>query len=198
MSSSGSDPTAAPPSPPPPDSYPRALHNLSLACLVLCPALIALPPRRFDLFTASLGAATVLSANHLHRERYQMGFLGRLAGQHRTAESSSSSSSLPTERAREFQAAFRARNPIVPEEKKGLGEKLWYGGADKRDWKEKRDREVMEKFEQGKGIGDVIMDQIWEVWNWGRGESSEEEIIRLRTASTRVRWCSPRGLRLRS
>lgn len=34
-------------------------------------------------------------------------------------------------------------------------------------WKENRLREEREALEEGKGYGDIIMEQIWEVWNWG-------------------------------
>lgn len=55
-----------------------------------------------------------------------------------------------------------------------MGAKVWYGSEDRDGWKEKRDREVKEKFDEGKGIGDVIMDQIWEVWTWGKSEEKKD------------------------
>ena len=44
--------------------------------------------------------------------------------------------------------------------------KAWMGG-EKAGWKERRLAEEQEKISQGEGYGDMIMDQIWEVWNWG-------------------------------
>jgi len=90
-----------------------------------------------------------------------------------------SGGSLPTERAKEFQARFKAERELQDQgrEEGALG-KIWYGDENPRDWKEKREKELHEKFEQGKGIADVIMDQIWEVWNWkgsGKPESMEEK-----------------------
>lgn len=35
------------------------------------------------------------------------------------------------------------------------------------DWKSERLREEREKLARGEGYGSLIMDQIWEVWNWG-------------------------------
>lgn len=61
------------------------------------------------------------------------------------------------------------------EEEKELGilQRLWIGGEG-RDWKKKRDQREKEALEEGKGYGDLIMDQIWEVWN--RGEKKMEEV----------------------
>ncbi|KAF2147901.1 hypothetical protein K461DRAFT_233728 [Myriangium duriaei CBS 260.36] len=138
------------------------LHNLSLACLVVCPLLIALPSRRFDLFTGSLGATALLSANHLHRESYGVSIGGRLVGQ-----------TTPEPGAEPTQQTSAAGKSFSKGEKRSLGDRLWYGEEEKEGWKEKRNREIKEKFEQGKGIGDVIMDQIWEVWNWGREKKED-------------------------
>lgn len=177
------------------DSYGKTLHILSWSCLILCPILIALPPRKLDLFTSCLGLGTVLSANKIHRDRYGTGILARInnplslqpinsasltTNTSNVGETSFvSGGSLPTERAKEFQARFKAERELQDQgrEEGALG-KIWYGDENPRDWKEKREKELHEKFEQGKGIADVIMDQIWEVWNWkgsGKPESMEEK-----------------------
>lgn len=59
--------------------------------------------------------------------------------------------------------------------RKGL-EKVWMG-SEKPGWRERRLAEEQEKISQGEGYGGMIMDQIWEVWNWGkeRGEELEEK-----------------------
>jgi hypothetical protein len=58
---------------------------------------------------------------------------------------------------------------------KGL-QTVWMGG-EKAGWKERRLAEEQEKISQGEGYGGMIMDQIWEVWNWGKekGEELEEK-----------------------
>jgi len=38
----------------------------------------------------------------------------------------------------------------------------------KADWKVARDAREKEALEEGRGYGGLIVDQIWEVWNWGR------------------------------
>lgn len=58
------------------------------------------------------------------------------------------------------------------EKEKGLLEKVWMGGESE-DWKAKRDERERKALEEGKGYGDLIMDQIWDVWNWGQTKTEE-------------------------
>lgn len=55
----------------------------------------------------------------------------------------------------------------------GQLQKVWMGG-EKAGWKERRLAEEQEKISKGEGYGGMIMDQIWEVWNWGK-ETAEED-----------------------
>lgn len=52
--------------------------------------------------------------------------------------------------------------------------KVWMG-SEKPGWKERRLAEEQEKIFQGEGYGSMIMDQIWEVWNWGKEKGEELE-----------------------
>lgn len=54
-------------------------------------------------------------------------------------------------------------------ESMGIMEKLWLGGED-RDWKEKRNKREKEALESGKSYGDLIADQVSEVWGKWRGK----------------------------
>ncbi|PBP17149.1 hypothetical protein BUE80_DR012060 [Diplocarpon rosae] len=62
------------------------------------------------------------------------------------------------------------------EEEKGLLRKVWYG-AEGPDWKAKRDKREKEALEQGRGYGGLIVDQIYEVWGWGKGKAEEVKEI---------------------
>ncbi|AEO56139.1 hypothetical protein MYCTH_2300706 [Thermothelomyces thermophilus ATCC 42464] len=101
-----------------------------------------------------------------------------------SSESSSSSSkvgfmhNLPTERAarnKELMEAERRRRAeaegkeYVPKKKApgSLWERLWMGGEEE-GWKERRLEEERRAIESGKGYGDLIADQVTEVW---RGKS---------------------------
>ena len=92
------------PTPEETQSYTTTLHRAALGTLVVAPALALLPPRKLDLFTLSLGGMTVFSANHLYRERY-----GRSIWERAAASSVQGDSSLPTERAREYNRQHRLR-----------------------------------------------------------------------------------------
>ena len=55
---------------------------------------------------------------------------------------------------------------------RGLLEKVWMGGEPD-DWKAKRDQKEKEALEEGRGYGGLIMDQIYEVWGWGKEKTEE-------------------------
>jgi hypothetical protein len=164
--------------------------------VVAAPILIALPPRKLDLYTVALSGAFVGSANALYRENNPRG-LGILddiqkqifAPKQRSDAPSAAGSSgmfngLPTERAMEVQARLRAAREASLSgdelekyraarhaQDRSMGEKIWLGGETE-GWKERRLREEQKALEEGKGYGDLIMDHIWEVWNWGQRRPS--------------------------
>ena len=62
----------------------------------------------------------------------------------------------------------------APSKLEAAAKELWMGG-EKEGWKERRLKEEQEKISQGEGYGSMIMDQIWEVWNWGEKKGEELE-----------------------
>ena len=77
------------------------------------------------------------------------------------------------------------------EEAKGVLEKMWLGGEGE-DWKKKRDEREKEALEDGRGYGGLIMDQIWEVWSWGKDKNEEirekdEEVLEERSKVAEAR-----------
>lgn len=48
-------------------------------------------------------------------------------------------------------------------------------GQEEEGWMEKRLREEQKALEEGKGYSGLIMDQIWEVWNWGKPKEEPEK-----------------------
>lgn len=157
------DPTTTPSN----AQYVRFKHLASLTFLVTAPILIALPPRKLDVYTIALGTGFVLSANHLTVERTNRSILANVFP-----------SALPTPTAQAIAASnARAREMEGQREKQGLNniaERVWMGG-EKEGWKERRLREERERLAEGEGYGDMIKDQIWEVWNWGRRDETGEE-----------------------
>lgn len=47
-------------------------------------------------------------------------------------------------------------------------------GKQKKDWVRERDEEVKDALDVGKGLSDMIVDQIYEVWNWGKKRDDDE------------------------
>ncbi|KAJ9663265.1 hypothetical protein H2201_005709 [Coniosporium apollinis] len=181
------------------NQYGRLAHNTALACLFLCPAIALLPPRKLDLYTFGLAGIWGLSANHMIAYHSGRSVLGHL----RHGMGSVNGSELPTEQAREFQKRVREEREEIArrgreereraaglksaqeaftgqiegrekERQKGVLERVWMGGETE-GWKERRLREEQEAIDEGRGYGGLIMDQIWEVWNWGKKKEEDGE-----------------------
>ena len=158
------------------ERYDRITRNLAIGGLVLCPAIMLLPPRKLDLYTFSLGIGLYLSADHLITLRTGRGLVQNLSPM-RTME-------LPTERARETQKilaeereksrrALERKDPGAQGEEKGILGRLWMG-EEKEGWKERRLEEEKKALEEGKTYTDMIFEQIWDVWNWDKKKGNEE------------------------
>lgn len=97
---------------------------------------------------------------------------------------------LPTERAEQVRAQLAAHKLRKQDEaaraeaerleredeenrRSGLLSRVWMGD-EKEDWKQRRIEDDKKALEEGKGYGDIIMDQIWEVWNQGTGKGKKE------------------------
>jgi hypothetical protein len=157
--------------------YDNLLRNLAIGGIVLCPTIAFLPPRKLDLYTFSLAAGFYLSADHLSSH-----YTGRPLV-HQLLPSFFKYDGLPTEKAREIAAANRAaeeerrkREGEVANERKGLVNRIWMGGETE-GWKERRLEEERRKLEQGESYTSMILDQVWEVWNWEKkkGDEGKEE-----------------------
>jgi hypothetical protein len=70
--------------------------------------------------------------------------------------------------------ADRLRKEDEENKKRGVLTRVWMGGESD-DWKQRRIEEDKKALESGKGYGDIIMDQIWEVWNQTTGRGKKEE-----------------------
>lgn len=79
--------------------------------------------------------------------------------------------------------ALREKMELEKKER-GVLEKLWMG-EEGSDWKKKRDERERVALQEGKGYADLIMEQIWEVWNWGRDtmedvKKEDEKVVESR------------------
>lgn len=189
------------------DSFGKFLHNLSIAMLVGAPVLIALPPRKLDLYTFFLTGSFIASANHLTKERTGAGLLYQLpgarlppsaiefqermrmreAGQTQTSttkrlldESTPQTGTIQQELAKR-KIEVKHREPAGLEK---VAKEIWMGG-EKEGWKERRLAEEQKKLDEGEGYGSMIMDQIWDVWNWGEKKAedikeTDEKVVKER------------------
>ncbi|KAI5304310.1 hypothetical protein KEM56_006642 [Ascosphaera pollenicola] len=160
------------------EEFAKMKRYAAIAFIVATPVLIAMPPRKLDLYTVSLCGAFCISANHLTADR-----TGMSIGEHiSTRMMPNAMKQLPSERAEQVQAQLRAqreaqmRNPnITPEEyeklkkrteqSKGTLERIWMGGESE-DWKRRRMAEEAKALEQGKGYWDLITDYFKDAWHW--------------------------------
>lgn len=148
--------------------YDKFVHSVALVCLVACPAIALLPPRKLDFYTLGLIGTTAYSGNYLIRERTGRSIWQTLSGRER-----SGAIVPPTEQAnlnREIQAA---RQEMLRQGKVVATVSEEVNARDA--WKVRREQEIKEDLEEGKGLSDMIVDQIWEVWNWGKPKEEDDE-----------------------
>jgi hypothetical protein len=192
--------------PQPPSSTPgldataqaKIIHNVALGALIVCPIVILLPPRKLDIYTLALIGGTFFGANQLTYESTGSSIVSR---QKRWMENMSPGQDLPP-KALEMQARLKAEKEYrlrqasemvkgkeeregkvlqelarkKEEKERGLVEKIWMG-SEGDDWKAKRAQREKEALAEGRGYGSLIMDQIWEVWNWGQVKAEEVKEI---------------------
>ncbi|KAF7551546.1 hypothetical protein G7046_g7695 [Stylonectria norvegica] len=156
------------------------LHNSAIAGTIIAPLAMLLPPRKLDLRFFVLMGAFSIASNQLAYEYTGQSIYGRFGSR----MGSLVSTDLP-EGAKRTQKLLReqrereaADKKQEAEDKKGIARVLndtWLGGEPE-DWKAKRAEEHNKKFEEGKGIGDLIVEQVADVWsgNWGSGTKKQD------------------------
>lgn len=167
--------------------YERFKNYTAVTFIIASPILIALPPRKLDHLTVLLASAFCISANHITRERTGRSIVDRLESKLTTRPAVLRE--LPSDRAEEIQARLRAsREKRIREamgeeleklkareaQEKGIAQRVWMGGESE-GWMERRLKEEQKAIEEGKGYGDLIMDHIWDVWNWGKRSEEEKD-----------------------
>jgi hypothetical protein len=174
-------------------SYRAFLHNTSLAMLVAAPTLMALPPRKLDLYGLALAGSFVASANYLTQERTGRGLLGNIPSSHRQPTGPQGQRTTTTAAAAAAAAAAQGSAEMGRGEKKeprsrlreepmssssttsaleAAAKELWVA-REAEGWKERRLRDKHDKIAHGEGYGSMILDQIWEVWNWGENKADD-------------------------
>jgi hypothetical protein len=165
------------------DSYHKFVHNTSVAMLVVAPLLIALPPRKLDFYTFTLGGIFAVSGNQLLRERNGVGILGLLPGKSVQNISETARGRILEEPVKRDAVKEIMREGRQTQSKMEEKVKLIPMVGETEGWKEKRLKEEQEKLDQGEGYGSMIIDQIWDVWNW-----AEEKAKDLEEKDKQVLW----------
>lgn len=84
----------------------KIVHYTSLAAVVVCPLLIALPPRKFDKYTVAALISTGLGANQLVREQTGWSVSQRIS--YEVKRIANMEEAMPSTRAEEVRALLRA------------------------------------------------------------------------------------------
>lgn len=169
--------TTAQPEPPQRPAQNPLIDNVAMVFAVGTPLIMLLPPRKMDLRFFALAATFSLSTNHLCKSYTGESIYSRF----NTRISSAFNNGLPegAKRTQQLLKEHKEREAAA----KGLQDKpgsnvlknIWMGG-EKEDWKEKRAEEHQKSFDEGKGMSDIIMEQIADVFsgNWGNTKKNEE------------------------
>lgn len=171
------------PQPPSSIDYAKLNHNLAIATVIICPALILLPPRKLDFYTFTLLSTTLLGGNQLAQDYTGRSLVVRV---HEATEQLKENSLRKKEERQKFQqkqmdqdreALVGKINMNIEGGKSGVLEELrrTQDEAGRGQWKVERDKREKEAAEEGRGYGDLIMDQVWEVWNWRKKTSDADE-----------------------
>lgn len=159
------------------------IHNSAIAGVIVAPLAMLLPPRKMDFRFMILAGAFSIASNQLVYEYTGSSIYSRFGGRMGSLvgtdlpEGAKRTQQLLREHREREAAEKRKAEQAQEEEKTGVAKKLndvWMGGEDK-DWREKRAEEHRQKFEEGKGIGDIIMEQVADVWsgNWGKSAKKQ-------------------------
>ncbi|PFH62081.1 hypothetical protein XA68_15172 [Ophiocordyceps unilateralis] len=148
------------------------LHKAAVAGAIMAPLAMLLPPRRVDIRFVVLFGTFSLATNHLAYEYTGETLLGRFGRRF------ASVGDLPDGAKRTQQALKKQRDDDDDDEeeeaKGGFLRDLWMGGED-RDWKKKRAEEHRRSLEEGKGLADIILQQVADVWHGTWRPDSKEK-----------------------
>ncbi|QYT05753.1 hypothetical protein H0G86_012635 [Trichoderma simmonsii] len=149
------------------------IHNSALAGAIITPLAMLLPPRKADIRMFVLVGAFSLCTNQLAYEYTGHSIYARMGSR----VGSIFDTGLPegAKRTQQLLKEQREREAAKKASESSRLKDIWMGGEGE-DWKEKRAEEHKQSFREGKGMSDIIFDQIADVWsgNW-RGKANKDE-----------------------
>lgn len=173
-----------PEEPPLPPRIP-VIHNAALAGAIITPLAMLLPPRRLDIRFLVLFGGFALSTNQLSYEYTGTSIYSRFGQRIQSAsslelpEGARRTQQLLKEHREKEAAEKRTAGDAQGKEKEGglaaLGKDIWMG-SETEGWEKRRSEEHKRKLEEGQGIGEIIMEQIADVFsgNWRAGANKSE------------------------
>lgn len=186
------------PSPPQYYGTPTIQHNIALVAAIIGPIGLALPGGRgrktfFSMQNMVLFVGSFLGINQLAHDYTGKSVLRRSNERWASvlqpfdtlpekakaskllmeAERARRAAALPDGEREAREAEMRRRGEAHEAAQRGVLERVWMGN-EKSGWQDRRREEDQKAIDSGKGIADIIMDQISEVWNWGKGKTADE------------------------
>ncbi|EQK98894.1 rhomboid family membrane protein [Ophiocordyceps sinensis CO18] len=166
--------------PPPPTLPPRIpfIHNAAVAGAIIAPLAMLLPPRKMDIRFFVLAGAFSLATNQLAYEYTGQSIYSRFGSRVGSVfdtglpEGARRTQQLLKEQREREAAEKRSQAEAEAEKKRGLIKDIWMG-SEGEDWSRKRAEEHQKSFQEGKGMSDIIMEQIMDVWS-GRNRGPEK------------------------
>ncbi|PTB67928.1 hypothetical protein BBK36DRAFT_1085639, partial [Trichoderma citrinoviride] len=161
------------------------IHKSALAGAIISPLAMLLPPRKADIRLLVLMGTFSLCTNQLAYEYTGQSIYARFGSRVGSIfdtglpEGAKRTQQLLREQ-REREAAQRQSQSQSQKEqgKGGVLKDVWMGGEGE-DWKERRAQEHKKAFEEGKGMSDIIFEQVAEVmsgsWRGKKDDSSLDD-----------------------
>ncbi|KAM4056132.1 hypothetical protein HRG_003054 [Hirsutella rhossiliensis] len=160
------------------------IHNAAVAGAIIAPLAMLLPPRKMDVRFFVLAGAFSLATNQLAYEYTGQSIYSRFGGRVGSVfdtglpEGAKRTQQLLKEQREREAAQKRSQGEAEPEaqNKRGLIKDIWMGG-EAEDWSRKRAEEHQKSFQEGKGMSDIILDQIMHVWSGGDSKTKADDRI---------------------
>ncbi|KAK2000387.1 hypothetical protein LX36DRAFT_572445 [Colletotrichum falcatum] len=159
---------------------PPLIHNTAIAASILCPLIMLMPPRRVDWRFFMLTTGFSASTNQLIYDWTGQSIYQRV--QSRFARMFPTVLPEQAQRTKQLLREERMRREGLTEEqmraieykKRNLAQRLWYG-SEPEDWDAKRGAEHAKALAEGKGLSDLILEQVAEVWSSPKKDESKRE-----------------------
>jgi hypothetical protein len=174
------------------------LRNSAIAGAIVTPILMLMPPRKFDFRFTILSGTFCLSTSYLVGHYTGESIYQRWERRFRGLDQSWGALPAEAEQTRQIllkhkietakrhqeqqagaTAAAAAATDTATAADSGLAKKVedvWMGGEDE-NWQKKRAIEHQKQFDEGKGMGSIIIEQISDVWsgNWRPSSKNDDK-----------------------